>query len=85
MHLTCIMLRIINLVAVVLMMFFESNLKIEHFTEKIEIFTEILFKNFKNFKNFQRRGGGGGGGLAPRAPPPPPPPPPPTRRVGSHN
>ncbi len=34
MHITCIMLRIINVVAVVLMRFFESNLKIEHFTEK---------------------------------------------------
>ena len=65
MHLTCIMLRIINLGAGILMMFFESNLKIEHFTEKNEIFTEILLKKLKRFNV-------GGGGWAPSPPPEPP-------------
>ena len=60
MHIVRIMHRIVNLIAVILMRFFESNLKIEHFTEKIKIFTEILLKNLKKF---QRRG----------APPPEPP------------
>ena len=42
------------------MMFFESNLKIEHFTEKTEIFIEILMKILKIYNV---------GGLSPPEPP----------------